>query len=112
MRKTSNSNFLVWEGEHHDYIPAEIKYKQGVRILTVFLYLNNVEAGGGTNFPLLDLTVEPKIGRALIWPSVLDKHPNAADYRTNHQALPVEQGIKFGINAWLHQRTLGEDCDT
>ena len=26
-----------------------------VQILTVFFYLNDVEAGGGTNFPELDL---------------------------------------------------------
>ena len=28
------------------------------QILTVFFYLNDVEAGGGTNFPLLDLVSE------------------------------------------------------
>lgn len=71
----------------------------GVRIITVFLYLNDVEAGGGTDFPDLDLTVMPKRGSALIWPSVLDSDPNKKDGRTDHQALPVEQGIKYGANA-------------
>jgi hypothetical protein len=48
--------------------------------------------GGGTNFPLLgNLTVMPKKGRALIWPSVLDEDPNAKDARTDHQALPVRR---------------------
>ena len=58
----------------------------------------------GTNFPHLDLTVTPKQGRAALWPSVLDHDPNQKDSRTNHQALPVIQGRKFGANAWLHQR--------
>jgi prolyl 4-hydroxylase len=40
---------------HHDYIPYEKDRQSGPRILTVFLYLNDVEAGGGTNFPGLDL---------------------------------------------------------
>lgn len=89
---------------HHDYIGSELERQQGVRILTIFLYLNDVEAGGGTNFPKLDITVMPKKGRVLIWPSVLDDEPNKKDFRTQHQALPVEAGIKYGANAWIHMR--------
>jgi prolyl 4-hydroxylase len=89
---------------HHDYIDFEVNRQGGVRLLTVFLYLNDVEAGGGTNFPLLDITVMPKKGRALIWPSVLDEDPNLKDPRTDHQALEVEKGIKYGANAWIHMR--------
>ena len=76
----------------------------GVRILTVFLYLNDVEEGGGTNFPLLNITVQPRQGRVLLWPSVLDDDPHGKDGRTNHQALPVIKGIKYGANAWFHMR--------
>ena len=89
---------------HHDYIEFDLDRQSGVRILTVFLYLNDVEDGGGTDFPGLGITVMPKKGRALIWPSVLDSDPNEKDDRTEHQALPVEKGIKYGANAWLHQR--------
>lgn len=89
---------------HHDYIEHEIDRQEGVRAITVYLYLNDVEAGGGTNFPKLDITVMPKRGRVLIWPSVLNDDPNHADVRTDHQALPVEAGIKYGANAWLHMR--------
>lgn len=49
-------------------------------------------------------TVEAKRGRALIWPSVLDQDPESIDPRTDHQALPVMKGLKYGANAWLHQR--------
>jgi prolyl 4-hydroxylase len=91
---------------HNDYIPHERGRVQGVRILTFFLYLSDVEEGGGTNFPELNMTVEPKRGRALIWPSVLDAYPHQADPRTNHQALPVIKGLKYGANAWLHQRDI------
>jgi prolyl 4-hydroxylase len=90
---------------HHDYIGAEQGSAQGVRILTVFLYLSDVEEGGGTNFPYLDnLTVQPKRGRALLWPSVLDDDPHAYDDRTFHQALPVLAGLKYGANALFHHR--------
>jgi prolyl 4-hydroxylase len=90
--------------QHHDYIVNDVNRQQGPRILTVFLYLNDVEAGGGTNFPLLDLTVQPKKGSALVWPSVVDEDPSQQDDRTEHQALRVEKGIKYGANAWIHLR--------
>merc|ERR1712107_467110 len=51
--------------QHHDYISHHTQRQEGVRILTVFLYLNDVEEGGGTNFPKLGLTVQPKRGKAL-----------------------------------------------
>ena len=85
--------------EHHDYIHFHNERPQGVRILTVFLYLNDVEEGGGTRFGNLNITVEAKKGRALIWPSVKDKHPNKKDSWTHHEALPVVKGIKYGANA-------------
>jgi len=89
---------------HHDFPPYTLKRPQGPRILTVFLYLNDVEAGGGTRFTDLDLTVMPKKGRALLWPSVLDENPMAIDMRMHHEALAVEKGVKYGANAWVHLR--------
>jgi len=89
---------------HHDYIDFDLDRQNGVRLITVYLYLNDVEAGGGTNFSDLDVTVMPKRGSVLIWPSVLDSDPNEWDDRTHHQALPVEAGLKYGANAWFHMR--------
>ena len=89
---------------HHDYIEHDREKRQGPRVLTAFLYLNDVEAGGGTNFPDLDLTVMPKKGRLLLWPSVIDSDPSKKDFTTRHQALNVDAGEKYGANAWLHLR--------
>eukprot|EP00980_Cylindrotheca_fusiformis_P013383 scaffold3410_cov141-Cylindrotheca_fusiformis.AAC.26 len=90
---------------HTDYTLHHRERPYGVRILTFYMYLNDVEEGGGTNFPRLNnLTVTPKRGRAVLWPSVLDEDPNKKDVRTNHQALPVIKGVKYGANAWIHQR--------
>lgn len=90
---------------HHDYIELDMERPAGVRMLTVFLYLNTVEKGGGTNFPLVkNVTVQPKMGRAVLWPSVLNDDPHKVDDRTMHQALPVKEGVKYGANAWIHQR--------
>jgi prolyl 4-hydroxylase len=89
---------------HHDYIPYHAKRQGGPRILTVYLYLNDVAEGGGTNFDKLDITVMPKRGRVLLWPSTLDEYPDQKEERTTHQALPVESGSKFGANSWFHLR--------
>lgn len=60
-----------------DYIAHHTERSQGVRILTVFLYLNDVEEGGGTRFTDLDITVAPKTGRVLIWPCKFPIDPSA-----------------------------------
>lgn len=99
---------------HHDYIPFHRERAQGVRILTVFLYLNDVDAGGGTRFPALNVTIQPKRGRVVLWPSVLDENPNRRDDLTVHEALPVKVGVKYSANGWLHQRNFKDpyhaDC--
>jgi prolyl 4-hydroxylase len=76
----------------------------GPRVLTVFVYLTDVEEGGGTRFDWFDMQVMPKMGRVTIWPSVLDEDPQSIDKRTDHEAMPVIKGQKFGANAWLHLR--------
>jgi hypothetical protein len=48
----------------------------------------------------LNITVTPKQGRALLWPSVLNDRPHHQDERTYHEALPVDVGVKYGANAW------------
>jgi len=87
---------------HHDYIEHQKDRRSGPRILTFFLYLSDLEEGGATNFPKLDIAVKPKVGRALLWPSVLDSDPSDKEPRTDHEAQEVIKGTKFGANAWLH----------
>ena len=196
----STDNVGQFYESHNDYIPLHAERFPGVRILTVYMYLNDVEQGGGTHFPRLGLvrlnvcvrlclcvldwwngppkilcgwrnlcifslckyapppsagplslsmfsswlpscfvsphfifcvvssyitwfggvvvchclsfvvvqTVEPKRGRAVIWPSVLDEDPNQRDDRMDHTATPVIAGVKYGANAWVHQRNFKE----
>lgn len=63
-------------GVHHDYGSEDRKLACGPRILTFFLYLSDVEEGGETAFPNLNIAVKPKKGKALLWPSVLNNDPN------------------------------------
>ena len=86
---------------HHDQnSPATSAW--GPRVYTFFMYLSDVEGGGETRFPLLNITVKPKQGRALLWPSILDGRPLERDDRTDHEALSVSAGVKYAANYWLH----------
>ena len=90
--------------QHHDYLKHQLDKPQSVRILTVFLYLNDVEAGGETRFTFLKKSVAPKRGRVVLWPSVYNDDPFEKDGRTLHESLDVKAGVKYGANAWIHQR--------
>ena len=65
-----------------------------------------MEEGGETEFKKLGIKAQPKKGRALLWPSVFDDDVGAlrknSDDRTYHEAMPVEAGVKFAANFWLH----------
>ena len=54
---------------HHDYGAEDVKLACGPRILTFFFYLSDVEEGGETAFPSLNIAVKPKRGRAVLWVS-------------------------------------------
>ena len=62
---------------HHDYIGHQRDRACGPRILTFFLYLSDVEEGGGTGLTQVNggLVVNPKKGKALLWPSVYNFDP-------------------------------------
>ena len=89
-------------GQHHDFIDYQLDQPCGARIMTLFLYLNDVEEGGNTGFPELGISVKPKKGSALLWPSVKDEDPMEKDPRTDHEAEVVIAGVKYGSNAWIH----------
>ena len=91
---------------HHDS-PGNRRGKNnsvsGHRILTFFLYLNDVPEGGETHFTGLDISMKPQKGRALVWPSVMNEDPAKSDMRMWHEALPVVKGTKYAANHWIHQ---------
>jgi prolyl 4-hydroxylase len=50
----------------------------------------------------LDISVTPKKGRALLWPSTYDYDPSKIDPRMVHEAKPVVKGHKYAANSWIH----------
>ena len=79
----------------------------GPRILTFFLFLSDVSDGGEREFVDLDIRVQPKRGRALLWVNTLNTNPDRIDNRTAHQDLPIESESnqwKYGVNIAVYLR--------
>jgi len=55
-----------------------------------------------TDFPNIGVRAKPKLGSAILWPSMQDSDPTKADMRMYHQAMPVKKGVKYAANAWIH----------
>eukprot|EP01048_Picozoa_sp_COSAG05_P010580 COSAG05_NODE_941_length_6510_cov_42.192482_4_plen_248_part_00 len=75
----------------------------GNRLLTVLMYLSDVEAGGGTSFPNIGITVTPKKGRVLVFynccfgaDGIID--PSRPDPKSLHSGDPVVSGVKWAVN--------------
>ncbi|KAK3875919.1 hypothetical protein Pcinc_019237 [Petrolisthes cinctipes] len=92
---------------HFDYAQREEKdaFKilgTGNRIATFLFYMSDVEAGGATVFPHLNIALWPKKGAAAYWYNL---YPNGeGDVLTRHAACPVLVGTKWVSNKWIHER--------
>lgn len=77
--------------------------KGGQRLVTALMYLNDVERGGGTLFPMLDMEIEAQPGRLVLFHDVGDhtlgdmtRHPHSL-----HGGSPVQAGEKWACNLWF-----------
>lgn len=73
----------------------------GNRIATLIIYLNDVEGGGGTDFPKLGFRVSPIRGNACLFGYMTEN--GMMDIRTLHAGTPVVSGEKWVAVKWLHQ---------
>ncbi|MFO1402203.1 MAG: 2OG-Fe(II) oxygenase [Steroidobacteraceae bacterium] len=62
------------------------------RYLVVLWYLNDVAEGGETRFPQLDVAVQPKAGRLLVFPPF---------WMYQHEAVPPVSGDKYILSTYL-----------
>ncbi|MDO4682218.1 MAG: 2OG-Fe(II) oxygenase [Lautropia sp.] len=93
---------------HQDFFdPADAGTKVltgvgGQRIATLVMYLNDVEEGGDTHFPELDLSVKPIRGSAVYFEYQNDE--GELDVRCLHAGMPVIRGEKWIMTKWLRER--------
>lgn len=81
---------------------AELLGSAGQRVGTIVIYLNDVDAGGGTLFPELGLEVSPQKGGAVFFTNITPE--GSPDRLALHGGSPVISGVKFVATKWLRER--------
>jgi len=89
--------------EYKDCVEDEIKRGWGKRVYTFFIYLNDVEEGGETYFPQLNLSFKPKQGSAIFWHNLTHDRTEAHP-KSQHAGMPVIKGVKWAVNVWIRER--------
>jgi prolyl 4-hydroxylase len=96
---------------HTDYFePNGVDYDRycsvaGNRTWTCMIYLNDVEAGGGTRFKVIGKTFQPEAGKLVCWNNKRpDGRPNP---NTLHHGMKVRKGVKYVITKWYREREWG-----
>lgn len=97
---------------HYDFFPKNSTVdkinnaKGGVRVATIIMYLNDVEDGGDTDFPIPGFSITPKKGAVLYF-----SYTNSigqSDKATLHAGKPVTQGEKWIAVTWQRQYSLDQ----
>ena len=99
-------------GPHHDYhASAESSVQGEQRSFTVLLFGSTLPPGSGgeTRFPLLDVSVSPRTGDALIWANLLDD--GTPNVRSPHGGRPRGSGEKLAVNVWVADRAFDSSSD-
>lgn len=93
---------------HNDFFYVDQPYwaqyepHGGQRTWTAMIYLNEPQKGGATGFTYLDFSIDPKLGRILIWNNMAaDGSPNPW---TIHEGRPVGEGVKYIVTKWYRER--------
>ena len=92
---------------HHDYFNEAQPYwprmqqSGGQRTWTAMIFLNPVEEGGATWFPLAGIRVAPKPGLLLAWNNM--NPDGSANTNTLHEGMPVVSGTKYIVTKWFRE---------
>ncbi|XP_039232777.1 prolyl 4-hydroxylase subunit alpha-1 [Drosophila yakuba] len=88
---------------HYDYhkYTNTTRAKYGDRIATLLFYLGEVDSGGATIFPRINITVTPKKGSAVFWYNL--HNSGALHLETLHSACPVISGSKYVLTKWINE---------
>jgi prolyl 4-hydroxylase len=89
---------------HYDFFGKNTPSARNNRISTLIIYLNDVEQGGETVFPLLQLAVKPKRGSALYFEYFYRQQ--ALNELTLHSSAPVVRGEKWVATQWMRRQRI------
>lgn len=77
----------------------------GQRTWTFMIYLNEVEAGGGTRFKVIKKTFQPEPGKLVCWDN--HREDGGLNPATLHHGMKVRKGVKYVITKWYREQPWG-----
>ena len=77
----------------------------GQRTWTCMIYLNEVEAGGGTRFKHIGKTFQPEPGALIAWNN--RRADGSVNPATLHHGMKVRRGVKYVITKWYREKPWG-----
>ena len=77
----------------------------GQRTWTFMIYLNAVDAGGGTRFKCIGKTFRPETGKLLGWNN--RRADGSVNPNTLHHGMKVRKGTKYVITKWYREKVWG-----
>ncbi|OXM14765.1 2OG-Fe(II) oxygenase [Paenibacillus herberti] len=89
---------------HHDFFAETSRASANNRISTLVMYLNDVEEGGKTTFPMLNISVIPNKGMAVYF-EYFYNNQELNDF-TLHAGTPVIKGEKWIATMWMRRQAL------
>lgn len=89
---------------HYDFFAETSRASANNRISTLVMYLNDVEEGGETAFPMLNMSVFPNKGMAVYFEYFYSNH-ELNDF-TLHAGTPVIKGEKWVATMWMRRQAL------
>jgi len=93
---------------HHDWFDTSAEYWKGdvaaggQRAWTLMVYLNDVAAGGATEFPKAQIAIPPQQGTLIAWSNATED--GKANMDTLHAGTPVTEGVKYVVTRWYRAR--------
>jgi prolyl 4-hydroxylase len=94
-------HYDAWEHDNSEKTLRCMKYG-GNRLKTALVYLNDVESGGSTNFPKLQIDVSAEKGKLLVFENTY-KNTNVKHPLSEHAGMPVKKGEKYAVNLWFRE---------
>ena len=108
------SGSTTFHSDRHDFHVSQLDKQYGVRVISIYISLNDVAENGGKLFIISDnkeIHIRPKLGRVIIWSNVLDDYDGDDNLNTRNdhiilKGIPIEKDDvdEYGINIWVHNR--------
>ena len=89
---------------HYDFFAETSRASANNRISTIIMYLNDVEEGGETAFPMLNFSVLPNKGMAVYFEYFYSNQQ--LNDLTLHAGTPVIEGEKWVATMWMRKQAL------